>query len=1689
MKRKSLLFLLLLALGLPWAANAQSQLNEGFESTTFPPEDWASIHVSGANSWARYTTYKHSGDASVYAHWASSGHENYLITPKLVPASDESLSFYVAAQSYSGTTLYVKVSTTTADASAFSTTLATYTTGSSGTIGTTSPSTWVEKTIDLSDYVGQQIFIAFHVVDNNGGDVIIDDVTGVTLYVASCAKPIGLAVNNGVATWNAGTASQWNLKYKKVSDETWISVNGLTAASYTFSGLDAATDYEVQVQTDCGGGDLSDWTNSASFTTPCEEITSFPWTEDFTGLTAGIPICWDNSEGTTTTASYKWSYNNAGHTAAPCLRFNSYSNSSNLTNFLKTPVLNFPANKEMQLVFWWKNPTGGDFSVFISTDGGSTYTTSLATALTSQSDWTKEEIDLTDYVGSQNVVIVFKGTSNYGSGDAYIYLDDVTVREKPNCLAPTALAAVATANSAELSWTANSNETAWTVYYKKATDETYTEVANATNPYTLNGLTAATNYQYYVVANCSADDASEPSNPFTFATECDVIAALGYTENFDSYTDIPTSYTPSYRALPNCWNYINTCSNSSYMYNPTVTSYSSSSYAYSGSNYLRLYSYYSSYSTDYGDPQPQYAILPEMSGLAGTQVNLMARGYNATSTFKIGTMSDPTDASTFTMIAEQELTASYPEEAFEYIIPATCTDSYLAIMIDAATSSRTTNGVYIDNIEIVEAPTCLKPTGLEVTDNSITAYSVELSWTENGEATAWQIELTDIEENVVVIDADSNPFTLTELTPESMYAARVRAYCDADDQSKWSEEVIFETVSACPTPDGLAAEVTTNSASISWSGYGQEEFNLRYSTDGATWTTEPRVTNPYTLAQLTPATTYYVQVQPTCANEETWSATFTFTTLCESITTLPWSENFEDFANNTVPMCWDNSASTPQEINSSPYYIWGVYNYNNNNMIRMNNYFVHTGVALINSPMIELPAEGVYQLSFDYAHTASCGAFKVNISEDNGTTWVELGSYAKVGSSTSYTDPGTFTSAEPIILANYVGKTVMLQFLANANYGNGAIFIDNILIDAAPSCLAPNALGANTDTDSAELSWTANSSETKWTLYWKASGASEFTEVSNVTENPYTLEGLNPATVYEFYVVANCSDEDASEPSATFSFTTECDIITITAATPYTQDFEAPVVTSAYNSTEGLEVPACWENPYTTSTSDAGKPHIIAAGSSYNYATTGQVLNFYGSGSNYVTLPEFSNALNALQISFKYATESSSNGTLALGYITANDEDYNTFTEIETFAASSASYHALKAETVGLNNVPATATRLAFRWTYTNQWSCNIDDVEVALMPTFTKTIEAHNNDGGWYLIASPLNANVAPDQVANLVAETAANYDLYSFDQTAADEWYNYKAHTDGFVLEPGKGYLYANAATVDLVFTGVPYSGNGEVDLEYSETNDSEDMRGWNLIGNPFSTDATVDMASYRMSNSNEFISTAAGSVEAMEGLLVQATATGQKATFTPAGRAANETMSLALNLSQNNKLVDRAIVSFNEGNMLPKLQLNPNHTKVYIPQDNKDYAVVYSEGNGEMPVSFKTEKNGSYTFAVNAENVVFSYLHLIDNMTGADVDLLATPSYSFDAKTTDYESRFRLVFATGNSSEDSFAFFSNGSFVINNEGNATLQVVDVMGRILKSETINGCANVNVNAAPGVYMLRLINGDNVKVQKVVVK
>ena len=197
----------------------------------------------------------------------------------------------------------------------------------------------------------------------------------------------------------------------------------------------------------------------------------------------------------------------------------------------------------------------------------------------------------------------------------------------------------------------------------------------------------------------------------------------------------------------------------------------------------------------------------------------------------------------------------------------------------------------------------------------------------------------------------------------------------------------------------------------------------------------------------------------------------------------------------------------------------------------------------------------------------------------------------------------------------------------------------------------------------------------------------------------------------------------------------------------------------------------------------------------------------------------------------------------------------------------------------------------------------------------------------------------------------------------------------------------------------------------------------------------------------------------------------------------------------------MVDNAIVRFGSANTLEKFYFNDRNAKLYIPQDDKDYAVVCSDKQGEIPVNFEAKEDGNYKISVKPENVELAYLHLIDNKTGADVDLLAgcrdakscvstAPEYTFTAKTTDYASRFKLVFVAegedgSSTGSEPFAFFSNGSWVITNEGEATLQVIDVTGRILSNETISGSVSKTIDAAPGVYILKL----NDKVQKIVVR
>ena len=540
------------------------------------------------------------------------------------------------------------------------------------------------------------------------------------------------------------------------------------------------------------------------------------------------------------------------------------------------------------------------------------------------------------------------------------------------------------------------------------------------------------------------------------------------------------------------------------------------------------------YTTNY----PQYLISPEIADAAtGVEVSFYYKAYNSyyTESFQVGYSTTDADPASFTW-GEEVTTESTGTTWTLYNTVCPAGTKYVAI----SCNSDNEYYLFLDDFSFIVPPTCPKPTGLAY--SNVTAHTVDLNWTAGGTETEWTIEAN----GTLTTGVTTNPYTLTGLTAGTEYTVKVKANCTDEDASDWSNIVSFTTLPTCLAPTALAVtegSITTTSAEISWTDNNDTDPANGWTID-VNGTEVAATTNPFTLNNLNHSSAYTVKVKANCSDEDAsaWSSTITFATECATITDLPWLNDFENFAENTVPICWDNSASTSTTLTNNPERIWGVYSNNDNKMLRMYNYFVREGAALINSPAITLPTEDVYALSFKYSHLANCGAFTVKISNDGGNTFVEKGSFSATSTSYNYTNPGTFTSVLPISLAEYAGETIIVQFYADANYGNGAIFIDDVNIDLAPTCFEPSALHLDTVTaTTATLSWTDNNETAPegWTISFVA-GENEI--VVPASDNPTTVENLDPETTYVVKVKANCdaSSESTWSPSINVTTTPSC---------------------------------------------------------------------------------------------------------------------------------------------------------------------------------------------------------------------------------------------------------------------------------------------------------------------------------------------------------------------------------------------------------------------------------------------------------------------------------------------------------------------------------------------------------------------
>ena len=517
--------------------------------------------------------------------------------------------------------------------------------------------------------------------------------------------------------------------------------------------------------------------------------------------------------------------------------------------------------------------------------------------------------------------------------------------------------------------------------------------------------------------------------------------------------------------------------------------------------------------------------------------------------------------------------------------------------------------------------------------------------------------------------------------------------------------VKISTPPSCPKPSTLVANsITATTATIEWTSGSETNWVLKYGVAGfdvETAGTQETVesTPSFDLTGLTPNTEYDVYVKAVCSESEEsdWRST-SFRTECEVLTVdadHPYTEGFESVTGSyAIPTCWERIVEYTSSSATYPY-------------VATNSYYTtysHAGDKAL------------------YMYTSSYNSAYENLIAlpiMNGVNSLQISLWAKSNNSTlpeafeiGYIKSGVFTSVKSITLS-----TSYQQYMAYLNEAPAdaeriairayhssssiAVFVDDIEVSEMPTCIAPENLHvSNITTNSASVVWTDILPATAW-QYQLNDG-----DIENVDAKPINLTELTPNTEYTIKVRTVCGDSEFSDWTEG-SFTTLCNAITIDAENPYTEDFES--YTGTTYDVNGV-APDCWK---TTSTGSVA-PHIIGTGSYYYVHGGDNALTFYGTGYCYAVLPTFTNDLTTLCVEFWSRMESTYYGTLVLGYITADDDNMNTFTEIETYTSSSV----MTSHRTLLGTVPAEATRLVFRWYYSGQYSCCIDDVVVRLAST-----------------------------------------------------------------------------------------------------------------------------------------------------------------------------------------------------------------------------------------------------------------------------------------------------------------------------------------------------------------------------------
>lgn len=617
----------------------------------------------------------------------------------------------------------------------------------------------------------------------------------------ACTVPT--ALSTGVATgssvsfsWTASVSNPINgYNWKVVASGagptgTAVAAGAVGAGvtSATASGLTAQTAYDIYVQSNCGV-DSSAWAGPLSVTTPCNAITTLPWSEGFETLPAAAganvyPACWTYSN--ISSNNYTCSATCNSNTAHAGTNFMGGSWNFNVWEY--TPGFQLTAGTNYDYSFWYRTTDATNGYVVASAYGtapnSGAMTTTLGTITNAVSSGSYTKVTYTFQVPATGVYYFGHHDSCPTFAPNGIAFDDFSLQLSPNCVAsgvPTLTSATST--GAVISWTASLSAPANGYIWKAVTSGagvSGTAVASGTTAAgvttaTITGLSANTAYDVYVRSVCSATDSSTWAGPLSFTTPCASVG-LPLIEGFNS------------TSRPACWSEQNV-SGTGVLYYTNTMSYPTTA-PQEGTDFVE----YNSYNSPTTAGVEKRLVSPPIVTTGTPSVDISfywvhdATNYTTGSYLNEGmTVQYSTDGTTWTDVQffpRVDLTLQPTGSAWfqkQLTLPAAVANQPV-VYIGFKFHSEYGNNCAFDNLHLYATPACAgAPTALQT--GTVTSNTASVNWTAASPAPAvgyhWIVTPTGAGPGAGIDSGNVTGDTanITGLTPNTVYDFYVQSDC------------------------------------------------------------------------------------------------------------------------------------------------------------------------------------------------------------------------------------------------------------------------------------------------------------------------------------------------------------------------------------------------------------------------------------------------------------------------------------------------------------------------------------------------------------------------------------------------------------------------------------------------------------------------------------------------------------------------------------------------------------------------------------------------------------------------------------------------------------------------------------------------------------------------------------------------